>query len=370
MLILSFSPISSDARVLKQIELFRDEWDVVTFGYGPAPDGVVRHVRLPDDRVYWRYDRLALVARLYRRAYWHNPAVASARKALAGETFDVVIANDIDTVPLALALAPRIGVHADLHEYAPRQKEDNQRWRLFVAPFIRWICRRHLPRVASITTVANGIAAEYRRCFGVDVEVVTNSAPYARIEPTPVDDPIRLVHSGACLPDRGIEQLVAAVIGARTEVSLDLYLMPNDPPLLESIRAVADSNPRITLHPPVPYAQLVETLNGYDVGVHVLPPVNFNNAWALPNKIFDYVQARLGVIVGPSPEMEALVREREIGAVADDFTTAALIRVLDDVDRQTVARWKSASDAAAFDLSAGAQVEVWRRAIERIAGKA
>lgn len=365
-LILSFSPIASDARVLKQIAVFARDYRVTTLGYGPAPDSVERHIRLPDDRVYWRYDRGAVVTRRYRRAYRTNPAVAFTRSAVSPHEFDVILANDIDAVGIALELAPRYGVHADLHEYAPRQKEDDLRWRVFVAPFVRWMCRRFLPRASSVTTVGEGIAREYVRRFAVEAQVVTNSAPFASLSPTVVHDPIRLVHSGACLRGRGIEEILEGVLRTRAAVSLDLFLVPNDPHFLGEIRETVRDHAAITVHDPVPYSLLTETLNAFDVGVHLLPPANFNNAWALPNKVFDYLQARLGVIVGPSPEMAALVQKTENGIVAPGFRAQDLARVLDDLSPAQVEAWKQASDKSASSLSADSQVIVWKRAVDAI----
>src|SRR5690606_15907970 len=114
------------------------------------------------------------------------------------------------------------------------------------------------------------------------------------------------------------------------------------------------------------YAELVSTLNGYDLGVHVLPPVNFNNANALPNKVFDYVQARLGLVVGPTPEMAALAREHGVGLVAEDFTAEALAAVLDSLTPERVRELKAASHAAARELSAETAVQGWARAIDAL----
>ncbi|MDF0514641.1 glycosyltransferase family 1 protein [Agromyces sp. H3Y2-19a] len=366
LLILSFSPIASDARVLKQVRLFAGDYAVTTCGHGPAPEGVVEHLAIPDSLAVWRYDRGLVATRRYRRAYWANPAVAAAQQLLEGRTFDAVLANDVDAVGLALSVPSR-GVHADLHEYAPRQKEDLLRWRVFVAPFIRWMCRAFVARAASATTVGQGIAEEYRRRFGIDAGVVTNAAPYVDREPRPVHRPIRLVHSGAALHDRNIMTIVDAVDAASGDCTLDLYLTPNDPAYLDALKA--RQNARVTVHDPVPYDELNETLSRYDVGVHVLPPVNFNNTWALPNKFFDYVQARLGLVIGPSPEMARVVHERGLGAVADDFSTEALVREIERLDPADVVRYKAASAAAARDLSAEAQVEGWHRAIDRIVGR-
>ncbi|WP_438855343.1 glycosyltransferase [Agromyces sp. M3QZ16-3] len=367
LLILSFSNLVSDARVLKQITEFTGDYEVTTCGYGPAPEGVVRHLQLPDDARAWRYDKAAVVLRRFRRAYWTNPAVAAAWSMLEGSRFDIVLADDVDTVPIALRLAPARGVHADLHEYAPKQKEDVLVWRLFLGPLMTWLVRRFATRADSVTTVGQGIADEYRRVFGIDAGVVTNAAPFVDARPGPVGDRIRLVHSGAGLRDRNIMTLVDAVEAAKTPVTLDLYLTENDPSLIEELRR--RQSDRVTLHPPVPYAQLSSTLNAYDVGIHALPPTSFNNRWALPNKLFDYVQARLGVLIGPSPEMANVVERYAIGTVASGFGVEELAAAIDRMDASSVGRWKAASDAAARELSSASQVAGWRRAIDALAGR-
>lgn len=366
LLILSFSPIASDARVLKQVRLFSADYAVTTCGHGPAPEGVVEHLTIPDELAVWRYDRRLVAGRQYRRAYWRNPAISAAQELLRGREFDVVLADDVDAVGLALTLPSR-GVHADLHEYAPRQKEDLLRWRLFVAPFMRWMCREFVVLADSVTTVGQGIADEYRRRFGIDAAVVTNAAPFVERASQQVHAPIRLVHSGAALHDRNIMTIVDAVDLASGDCTLDLYLTPNDPAHLAALKA--RQNERITVHEPVPYDLLNETLSQYDLGVHILPPVNFNNRWALPNKFFDYVQARLGLIIGPSPEMARMVNDRGLGVITADFTANALSQEIDRLTPGRVTEFKTASDAAAADLSAESQVIGWRTAVDRIAGR-
>src|SRR5690606_18999989 len=112
--------------------------------------------------------------------------------------------------------------------YAPRQNEELLVWRLFEAPYMRWMCRRFLPLATSMTTVGQGLADEYRRVFGLDAEIVTNAAPFADLAPGDVRSPIRLVHSGASLRNRRLETLIDAVHETTTELTLDFYLMGND----------------------------------------------------------------------------------------------------------------------------------------------
>lgn len=369
-LILSFSPIGSDARVLKQLELAREVADVVTCGYGDAPEGVVEHVRIPDDRKILPLHPKLLVLRLRALALRRAPAIAWVRAALAGRRFDAVIVNELEAAPVGLSV-PALGGHLlDLHEYTPRLHDDSAGWRRYLQPLFESTARRWIPRASAVTTVGARIAEEYGRLSGVTPDLVVNAAPFADRKPTEVGDPIRLVHSGACLRRRGLLELVEAVEASSTPVTLDLYLMPNDPTLLAELRALAVGSDRVTLLDPVPYARLVETLNAYDVGVHVLPPVTVNNEWALPNKFFDYVQARLGVIVGPSPEMARYAAEHELGLVTAGFAAADLTATLDSLSCERVRALKAAAHRSAPSLSSEHAMGAWREALRTMLERA
>ena len=371
LLILSFSAIAADARVLKQVQLFADDYEVTTCGYGEQPDPRVRHLQIPLDLTIDERNRNDLLLRRYDHMYWNLPGISFVKKALDAEPrFDVVFANDIDTVGVALSLEPRGGVHADIHEYAPRQNDEMLVWRLFVSPYVRWMCRHFLTRAGSMTTVGGGVAAEYKRVFGLDAGVVTNAAPYAELAPTATGSPIRLVHSGAALRNRRLEVMVEAVATASTDATLDLFLMANDPAYIEELRVLASSAAgRVTIKDPVPYSALIATLNDYDLGIHVIPPTNFNNRWSLPNKFFDYVQARLGLLIGPSAEMRDVLQAHELGVVAGGFEVADVRRSVEALTAADVTRWKAQASLAARELSAESQLEGWAGAVSALAAR-
>lgn len=366
LLILTFSPLRSDPRVLKQVELFKGKYRVSTCAYGAAPDGVEEHFALPEDSRGWPSDKIGLITRSYGRVYGGLPAVQSAREILPKGRFDVIIANDLNTLPLALELEPRLGVHADLHEFAPREKEDNLKWRLFIAPFMRWLCTHYLPLASSVTTVSQGIADEYTKDYGMPVKVVTNAAPYAAGQVRPVGEKIRLIHSAAGQRYRKLENFVEAMKDAPDWLSLDMIVMPNEPDYVAELKAQAENVPAITFRDPVPYKELVKTLSDYDVSVVFLPPTNFNLKNALPNKFFEAVQARIALIVGPSPAMVGLVQEHGLGAITEDFSASSLRQTLLALTPEAINGWKQGADTAAKALSAESQVEVWDSAIADI----
>lgn len=367
LLILSFSPIRSDPRVLKQVELFKGKYRVSTCGYGPAPEGVSEHFALPEDSRGWPSDKVGLISRQYTKVYDGLPAVKSARAILPKGRFDIILANDLNTLPLALELEAKLGVHSDLHEFAPREKEDDPKWRLFIAPFMRWLCRNTLKNAASVTTVSDGIAAEYDKDYGTKAGVVTNAAPYLAADPQPVGETIRLIHSAAGQRYRKLENFINAMRNAPDWLKLDMIVMPNEPDYVAELKELARDVDGITFRDPVPYSQLVATLQGYDVSIVFLPPTNFNLANALPNKFFEAVQARLGVIVGPSPAMVQLVNQYGFGTVTDGFSTEALTATLRSLTPEMVSQWKQAAHQAAHALSAEQQVKQWETSIAKIA---
>ena len=87
-----------------------------------------------------------------------------------------------------------------------------------------------------------------------------------------------------------------------------------------------------------------------------------------PNKFFDFVQARLCLAIGPSPEMKRIVDQYRCGVVAKDFTPEALAESLRALDRQKVEAYRRAADAAAVDLCYERSAEVLLATVRRLLG--
>lgn len=369
-LILTYTPIDREPRALKQIDLFSARYDVTTAGFGNAPRPNVPHIQLddwPHSSIFQRLLYLVVLGlRLHRFVFALQTRNSSALKRLSGHEWDIIVAHDVQTVPLAHRLQPKIGVLVDLHEYAPRQNEYSWAWRLLIAPYFRWVLRNHVVGSAAVTTVGQGIVDEYRKEFGIASELVVNATPFQQLDPTPVSTPIRLVHSGIPAPARKLDVMIDAVRDSTADVTLDLYLIKDGSKYYEELRARALGNPRVRFMDPVPYADLITTLNQYDVGLSVIAPTTFNLAWCLPNKFFDFIQARLGVIVGPSPEMTRFVRAHELGEVTRDFSADALRETLDGLTQERVESWKHSSSAHARELSSEEQVKVWDEIVTRM----
>lgn len=364
-LVLTYTPIAREPRALKQIRYLRKHHDITTAGFGEAPFSDLPHIEL-DDAPPYRWGQLGHAVYLSLLGLHAYPLLtrfserdSTARRRLRGVAWDLIIAHDPQTMSMALTLPARYGVIADLHEYSPRQNEHSTSWRFLIAPYMRWLCRTKITKASAVVTVGTGIAEEYRREYGISSTVVINATPYQELATRAVSTPLRLVHSGVPAVQRRLEVMIDAVMTTSANVTLDFYLVDDGSAYMTALRERARASERITFNAPVPYAELVRTLNRYDVGLSIFAPTTFNLAWCLPNKFFDFIQARLGVIVGPSPEMERFVNEYKVGAVLPDFEAASLAALLETLDAAIVARWKAASASHARDLSSEKQSEVW-----------
>lgn len=361
-LIVVFSNLRHDARVKRQIRFLMGKYSLTVVCFDSEDMDDVRLIRItqtPLTILRKIVIGVCLIVGLYRIGHRLLHDYGSIARRLAEESFDLVIANDVETLPFAFAQRNGPNVLLDAHEYAPRHFEDRLWWRVFFKGLNIHLCKKYIPRLAGMITIGDGLAKEYEQNFGIRPAVVTNATNYHPLEPG-ITNPnrIRLVYHGIANPSRKIEIMIEMMEFLDERFTLDLILMTSDfaakrtKRYIQNLHRIAGMNPGVTILPQLPSNEVVSFIHKYDIGVFLLPPINFNYANTLPNKLFEYIQARLGVAVGPTPEMAAIVRKYGIGLVADDFTPASLAEKLNALTEDDVKLFKQRSSLAARDLSA------------------
>src|SRR5690606_4775564 len=121
---------------------------------------------------------------------------------------------------------------------------------------------------------------------------------------------------------------------------LNLILIPTVTEYFSKLVARAKNNDRIIIHNPVPTAEIPTFINQFDLGIFIRPPSNFNYRHALPNKLFAFIQGRLGVVIGPSVEMSPYVSQYGLGVVASDFSAENIAVVLNSLNKDQVKAFK------------------------------
>jgi len=361
-LILAYSDLRHDARVARQVDFLSEgnQLTIACFNSPPEWTHEVLHIkRIRPTYLEKAISSIFLLTNQFESAYSVLYDFPNFRSKIKDRAFDLIVANDIESLPLAFKIKGKEKILFDAHEYAPRHFEDKLVWRIFFQRFNKYLCKKYLPQVDKMITVGEALAKEYTKHYPVDPIVVTNANYLSNHAPSKVDpNKIKLIHHGAANPSRQLEIMIEMMNLLDERFSLDLMLLTPSTAnkktrdYLTTLKNMIKDKPNINIIPPVKSSEVVVSIHHYDIGIFLLPPINFNYANTLPNKFFDFVQARLCIAIGPTPEMAALVNTYDLGVVADDFTAISLAKKINALSNSDIARFKEQSNKAATTLSA------------------
>ncbi len=367
-LVIAFSELHKDPRVSRQLEHLKSKgYSLTALGYTDPCIEDVKFLKLNFPvatkksiyrRVRGKLKRLSSIKKLltkrYEDYYWSQSFIIESKNLLRGGAYDLVIANDIESLPLAIEMGGNAKILFDAHEYAPREWEDSLLWRIIYQKYKYYLCKRYIPHAHRMVTVCQAIAEEYQKNFDVSSVGVIHNAPFREdLQPSPsAPDKIRMIYHGGAIPSRNIHAIVDAMKYLDKRYTLDLILLPGCMKYIKKIERSIVEDERIRLLPPQPMKQISNFSNQYDLGVYLLTPSSFNNTYAMPNKLFEFIQARLGVIVTPLPEMKKVIDTYQCGVTIDGYDGKALAESLKRLSIDDIKKFKNNSHKAAADLCA------------------
>lgn len=371
LLILSFTNIKTDPRVYRQICMLKDEYNIVAVGEGDPGIQGIEFMQIKQEKrntIGKFFAAFNLAFRQYDRFYWSSQKVIDNYNMLKNVDFDVMIANDLDTLPLAVRLSEERNAKLifDAHEYYPRQFEDNLKWRLLFKRYNFQLSKKYLHRCDEMLTVCKGLADEYEKEFGVKSTIVTNAPDYIDLKPSTVEKKIKIIHHGIANQSRKIENMIYIMDYLEDTFELDLMLVKKSSEYYERLKEMVDKRNNVRLIEPVKMKEIPKFINKYDIGLFLLEPINFNYENALPNKFFEFIQGRLMVAIGPSPQMMNILEKYNLGIVAEDFSPKSLAGKLKDLNVEDINKYKENSDKAARTLSSLANKNIMRKLIKNV----
>lgn len=357
------SEILNDPRVRREIDWLTGEGYIVdTLGFGPHPTPQVRtHFELLPPTV-WESNALrqlvlhALMtnAAKFRRIIEQRIPAAAADAVRSG-TYDLIVFNDRELAPWSRnreVFNPVTGthIHLDMHEYFTGRMRERTPFGLLAWRWQRWLSRRVTdPQFTTRSTVSQTLADLYVRDHGmVRPAVVRNIPEYVEQEPRPVDPArIRLIYHGLAHWERGLRDLIdtMALVDARFELTL---MLTGSEAMIDEVRRIADPfGDRIIMRPGVPVKEIARTINEYDLAMMVYRPVSPNVRYMLPNKLFEAVQGRIGVVTGRNEVMIAEHAPYGFGVVVEPWGPQKTAELLNSLTAEQVWQLKQAAHAAA-----------------------
>jgi glycosyltransferase involved in cell wall biosynthesis len=370
-LVLVENQLHRDPRVLRQIDwLLGDGWTVDSVGLGPRPDrsGLRDHFELSRPPAWTRSTlgtiRLYLLSGRRRRfrVLGSDRVDAEVRARIAAGDYELVVFNDVHLLPwikdpaIFTPAALSGHLHVDVHEYFPATVPRTSLWRAATAR--SWAWRRRLigdDAFRTRSTVVEAIGRLYARELAIPpLTIIRNAPAYEEHAPSPVDpERVRLVYHGKADWDRGLGLLVDAMSLLDDRFQLILMLVGGDAVVRDLRRRAAAVDQRVVFRAPVPTDEISAAIGGYDLEVMFYPPLTPNLRFALPNKLFEAIQGRLGIVVGATEPMSELIAEYHNGVVVrSGWTARDLADALRELSADAIAGMKAASDRAARELNA------------------
>ena len=355
-LVVCYSPVGNDARVSNQIRwLEAAGYRVDILSQGPDhADASGRGFTIGHTSFLYRS---AMHVLLPPRARFHHLIGKRMPTAqLSGQKYDLVLVNDHHLLPWIVEEAPALTrgpLILDLHEVYSGNGT-SLAYRVLIAKYDDWLLTfLTSPVFTKHLTVAEGIADLYRDEFGIARPgVIRNVAPYEELTPSPVDpESILLVHHGYAAVERGIDIMLDASLLLEPRFRLVLMVLGDDRALAPLRQHPAVAAGRAEFREPVVVTEVARTLNRYDLELIFFPPRFANNVYALPNKFFEAVQGRLGVVIGESTEIVGFVRDNGLGVVVDGWTASDLAAAINSLAAEQIIAMKDESHRAASELS-------------------
>lgn len=272
---------------------------------------------------------------------------------LSFSKYDVLLSNDLDTLPANFLVAKldKKPLIYDSHEYYTEVPE------LIHRPQIQkiwaWMERKMVPKIKHAYTVCNSIATVYKEKYGTDFKVVRNIPKASNFKPEEKVNQQKIVlYQGAVNVGRGLKQAILSmhfITNAKLVIAGDGDIKPE----LEELVKSENLQNKVEFTGRLPIDELTKLTPKADLGLSIEEDLGLNYRFALPNKLFDYIQAQVPVLVTNLPEMQAIVNQYQIGEITTSLEPKILADKINDALSNAEKRllWKKNLEKAAKELT-------------------
>jgi glycosyltransferase involved in cell wall biosynthesis len=247
---------------------------------------------------------------------------------------DILLSNDLDTLlpNYLVSVLQKKDIVYDSHELFPEIPE------LVDKPFVKkcwstleaWI----LPKLNNSYTVCNSIAEFYDKKYNSKFKTILNLPNKKEIEfgdfPFNTKGKKIIIYQGAINIGRGLELIIDTlefldncilVVIGNGDIYETLVKKVNDKNLNNKVHFLGKISPK-ELHKLTPLANL---------GLSIEEDLGLNYRFALPNKIFDYIQAEVPILVSELPEMKQVVHNYKVGEVIKNRKPTKLAKQIEEL---------------------------------------
>jgi len=263
---------------------------------------------------------------------------------------DILLANDLDTLLPNYLISKlfRKKIVYDSHELFTEVPELTSRPKVqnVWLKIEKWI----FPNLKNVITVNQIIASIYQEKYQVPVHVIRNISlrlpafiPDLELANKIKGNKKMLILQGSGInKDRGAEEAVEMM--QYLEDTLLVIVGGGD--VFEDLKTIIKKfnlEDKVQIIGKVPYDQLLKYTQIADLGLSLDKGTNLNYEYSLPNKVFDYIQCLVPLMVSNRRVVAKLIQNNEIGVVFKEHDPKEMAQLVREVfaDENRYNKWKA-----------------------------
>lgn len=215
-----------------------------------------------------------------------------------------------------------------------------------------------------VITVSDGIANLLHKEMNIMYPEVIMNAPY-KLNQSTINYDVRqkfninkdstiITYIGGILPTRGFELVLEAFINLG-ESDSHLLLIGNRqfPKWLERKFDLSKVKERIHFIPPVHPTDVIGIASQADIGIHAIRGGSLSHQYCMPNKLFEYIQSGLALLMTDLIEMKKVVDDNNLGLTFKDGDVLDLSKKLSYLvnNKEIVINYKENSRSKSNDFN-------------------
>ena len=208
-------------------------------------------------------------------------------------------------------------------------------------------------------TVNQSIADLYFKEYNILPKVIRNLPTSSKIEKIksksdlglPSDKWIIILQGAGINIDRGSEELLEA-IALHNQFFLCVVGKGD---VIESLKNRSKKNDllnKVIFVNTLPYSEMMQYTLNADIGVSLDKDNNINHKLSLPNKIFDYIKAKVPILASDLIEVSNIISKYEVGYTISEITPNSILQGLNNLIKIKEESFHDESfDKAIYDLN-------------------
>ena len=229
---------------------------------------------------------------------------------------DILLSNDLDTLlpNYLVSVLQKKKIAYDSHELFPEIPE------LVHKPFVKncWsnLEKLILPKLKNTYTVCDSIALFYNKKYKTNFKTILNLPNKKELEfgvfPFQLKEKNVILYQGAINIGRGLKLMIDAI----PFLENCIFVIIGDGDIIENLKQKVNNknlNNKVYFLGKISPKELHKLTPLADLGISIEEDLGLNYRFALPNKIFDYIQAEVPILVSNLPEMKKISINYKVG---------------------------------------------------------